>query len=217
MKVLNNDELNRLAYAHATDTLDKEDRAYLAHIGPDNADFNQHLTAWHKKLAELDFAANETIPPASIWQRIEAKIVAEATQQPISTTKSWWQPFAVAATIAFFGFFLYWQTTPQVNSVNLDNQWLVQVDQSSSQLIIAAQDPMLVPKGKVCNLWLKIGKTVIGIAQMPLQGDLVLDLEDKPQLKALLGQPGTMMVTIDAADAGLAVMNNQSIINGQWL
>jgi anti-sigma-K factor RskA len=220
MKRLDNEELNRLAYAHATGTLDEEDRAWLAKIGPDNADFNQHLAAWHNKLAGLDLTAAETTAPASVWERIETEIKTDMQQQSISTPKFWWQTFAVAASITLFGLFMFWQAAPQINSVNLDNQWLVQVsqaDQGSLQLTIAAQDPIAVPEGKVCNLWFKTGKTVIGIAQMPIQGNLVLDLEDNPQLRALLAQPGTMMVTIDAEDAGLAVMNNQSVLNGQWL
>jgi len=220
MKVLNDDELNRLAYAQATNTLDEEDRVCLANIGPDNADFNRHVSAWHQYLAGLDLTASESIPSASMWARIETEIETEIHQQSISTPKFWWQTFAVAASITLFGLFMFWQSAPQVNSVNLDNQWLVEVSQTNqgTQLLtIAAQDPMAVPEGKVCNLWFKTGKTVIGIAQMPIQGDLVLDLENNPQLQALLAQPGTMMVTIDAADAGLAVMNNQSVVNGRWL
>ena len=212
-------ELDRLAYAQASDTLDAEDQALLDTIEPNNPDFMQRLDYWQKHIAGLDLAASEAVPPAYVWNNIESSIATEQEAEFKYQPRYWWQTLAVAASITLFGLFLFWQSAPQINSVNLDNQWLVQVNQADlgPQLTIAAQDPMAVPEGMVCNLWFKTGNTVIGIAQMPINGKVTLDLKDRPQLRKLLAQPGTMMVTIDPASTGLSVMNNQSVINGQWL
>ena len=212
-------ELDRLAYAQATDTLDAQDQALLDALGPDNTEFMQRLDYWQNHIAGLDLAAGEVIPPAQVWNNIESSVRAEAEKEAAlkPPPRYWWQTLAVAASITLFGLVVFWQSAPKVTSINLENQWLVQVSEGPNLLTIAAQNPMSVPAGKVCNLWFKTGDTVVGIAQMPVEGNIVLDLKNNPQLNALLNQPGTMMITVDDADAGLEVMKNQSVLNGQWL
>ena len=213
MNAFDDNELDRLAYACVTRTLDAEEQAWVNIEGQSNEDFQARLAHWQEHVAGLDHALLPVEPPAHVWE----KIIDSIEQKPAKSSTSWWLSFAMAASILVVGVLGFWQAPITGTSVNLDNQWLVQLDTGPQQLIIKADNPMDVPDGMVCNLWFKTGKTVVGIAQLPMNGSITLDLDANPQLRTLLNQAGTMMVTMDAADAGLEVMLNQAVINGQWL
>lgn len=212
MNAFDDNELDRLAYACVTRTLDAEEQAWVNDIGVQNEAFQVRLSYWQAYVTGMDHALLPKQPPAHVWDNI-----ANAISPEPKTNTSWWLPFAMAASILIIGVLGFWQAPISGTSVNLDNQWLVQLDTGPQQLIIKADNPMDVPEGMVCNLWFKTGKTVIGIAQLPMNGTLTVDLDANPTLRTLLNQAGTMMVTMDAADAGLEVMLNQAVINGQWL
>lgn len=214
MNPRDDDELDRLAYACVTRTLDAEEQAWVDLEGVNNQAFQARLAYWQERASSLDHALVPVEPPPQVWSNIAAAI----DNKPTSKT-SWWLPFAMAASILVISLLGFWQppNTGTDPSINLDNQWLVSLDSGPQQLTIKADNPMTVPKGMVCNLWFKSGKTVVGIAQLPMTGSITLNLDEHPALRALLNQAGTMMVTMDAADAGLEVMLTQAVINGQWL
>lgn len=212
MNAIDDNELDRLAYACVTRTLDAEEQAWVNNDGANNDKFQAQLAYWQEHVASLDHTVVGVEPAAHVWHKI-----ADAIEEKPQANSKWWLPFAMAASVLIIGVMGFWQAPISGTSVNLDNQWLVQLDTGPQQLIIKADNPMDVPKGMVCNLWFKTGTTVIGIAQLPMDGTITLDLDDNPQLRTLLNQEGTMMVTMDAADAGLEVMLNQAVINGQWL
>ena len=213
MNAIDDNELDRLAYAYVTGTLDAQEQAWVDNEGMHDDVFQARLSYWQQHISGLDHCVAETAPPAHVWDKISDTI----EDKPNASKTTWWLPFAMAASMLIIGALSFWQAPISGTSVNLDNQWLVQLDTGPQQLIIKADNPMDVPAGMVCNLWFKTGKTVVGIAQLPMHGTITLDLDANPQLRTLLNQAGTMMVTMDAADAGLEAMLNQAVINGQWL
>ena len=147
MNAIDDNELDRLAYACVTGTLDAQEQAWVDNEGLHDDVFQARLNYWQQHISSLDHCVSETVPPAHVWDKIADTI----EDKPNSSKTTWWLPFAMAASILIIGVLGFWQAPISGTSVNLDNQWLVQLDTGPQQLIIKADNPMDVPEPQYAN------------------------------------------------------------------
>jgi anti-sigma-K factor RskA len=70
MNAIDDNELDRLAYAYVTCTLDTEEQVWINTEGLSNKGFQARLIYWQEHIAELDHALLPVEPPAQVWNKI---------------------------------------------------------------------------------------------------------------------------------------------------
>lgn len=216
MKNDDDNQLDRIAFACVTRTLDAQELAWVNEAGATNQALQLRIAYWEANVASLDLAVTKVAPPKELWQKIKSSISKDnlAIQKTSKSDQNWWASTATAASVLLLCSFLYWQTPKPPVIVNLGGQWHLELDQN--QLSIETGLTMTIPPGMVCNLWFKTGTQVVGVTQLPMKGSIDLDLDTHPKLLDLMQQDGIMMVTVDPANAGLETMQTKAFITANW-
>jgi hypothetical protein len=54
-----------------------------------------------------------------------------------------------------------------------------------------------MPTGTTCNLWITNDSGTLFVAELPVQGEVVVNLSNQPDVLRKLQQPGILQVTLD--------------------
>ncbi len=158
-----------LAGEYVLGTLDDNARAAFERRLSGDMQLQAEVDAWERRLAPMLQSVDPVSPPASVWQALEART---APRERVTTSSSgfwsslqFWRGFGMVSAALVLGMTLTLLTT-QKAELGMDQMMVVLNDQSTTGWIVASQkgsdyinvravDPSAVPKGKVCQLWMK--------------------------------------------------------------
>lgn len=150
-------------------TLDDAARAAFESRLGDDLQLQAEVDAWERRLGSLLETVNPVTPPASVWQALEARTAPrERVAGPSSglwSSLQFWRGLGMVAAALVVGMALTLFATQRVDMgmdqmmVVLNDQattgWIVAAQQGTGYLNVRAVDPSALPKGKVCQLWMK--------------------------------------------------------------
>ena len=202
--------LDQLAFGYECKSLNGEDLKLVEQELIQLAEFQTRLAYWHQHNAELDHALNPVSAPAVVWHNINKQIEMPTECHEVfsvpqtSGVNKWWLgwreiSWGVAASMILVMLVLFTgQPASQSNSpVYLDNQWMVQSNTNNNVITLVAISPAPMPTGTTCNLWITSDSGTLFVAELPVQGEIVLDLSNHPNVLRKLQQPGILQVTLD--------------------
>lgn len=92
------DLADRLAAEYVLGTLQGPARRRLEQLLPAHAGLRDAVAQWRLRLGPLSASVPEVVPPAAVWQRIEARLFEPSSKPATAATAaavSWWQRLAL--------------------------------------------------------------------------------------------------------------------------
>jgi anti-sigma-K factor RskA len=168
MKETEYQEDSVLAGEYVLGTLDSAAReAFESRLSGD-LQLQAEVDAWERRLGPMLETVDPIAPPASVWQALQAR-TAPQERVPSSSgfwsSLQFWRGLGMVSAALVLGMTLTLLTTQKAD-LGMDQMMVVLNDQSTTGWIVASQqgsgyinvravDPSAVPKGKVCQLWMK--------------------------------------------------------------
>jgi anti-sigma-K factor RskA len=232
MSIINKNEadqrLDQLAFGYECKSLNGEDLKLVEQELIQLAEFQTRLAYWHQYNAELDYALNPVSAPAEVWHNINKQIQMPTGSHKVfnvpqaSGVNKWclgWREisWAAAASIILVMLVLFTgQPARQFNNpVYLDNQWMVQSNTNNNIITLVAISPAPMPTGTTCNLWITNDSGTLFVAELPVQGEVVVNLSNQPDVLRKLQQPGILQVTLDPKGSQPTVMGTP-MVEASW-
>ena len=182
---LNNEAQDKLAAEYVLGTLQGRARVRFEQMMQSDAGLVRLVEKWEQDLGRMQDVVPEVTPPKQVWQGIEARLFPQKKQEdPMSFLQSlgfWRLLSTVSTTIAITLAVVLTQIAPQqgvpqhVMVVSNDQGgagWLMKSGSGMNGLMVKAVQPTVMPKGKVCEVWLEIpGQGVRSVGILPHSGE----------------------------------------------
>ena len=125
------------------------------------------VDAWERYFEPLLSSIEPEIPPATAWRKIEQRIAASrprASRLSGLWNRILWRSLGLiaASLVLALGLILF---APQQDGLGMERMmvvlngqskpaWIVAAEHQSAYLSVRAVEPSIMPKGKVCQLWM---------------------------------------------------------------
>lgn len=193
----------------------------------EDAELRKLVTHWARDLEPLNDHLETVSPPAHVWTNIEQHIgPTEETGEKMWSNVVFWRrlgSIAVAASLVlavFLGVFQYRTVSPErVAFLNDDTDqpvWMVSTSSRSREFRIKTLQPMPMPAGEFCVLWLvwKDGASE-GVAILPDNtGEMSVRL---PRGMKRDPNKAELVVTVETGDDAVSNMQGKVIFKGPWV
>lgn len=166
---------------------DAEQAAFEQRLAQDET-LQQAVEQWQRRLAPMLLAGEPIAPPAAAWHNIESRINPKRKLQ-LWDNLFFWRTLglstAALALLLTIGLFVNVPDAPLPGPVmvvmndHAEAGWVIGNSRQSGTLKVTAIDPTPMPKGKVCQVWLKSpqGK-LASLGTLPDDGWKQLSLPD---------------------------------------
>jgi anti-sigma-K factor RskA len=169
MKVHELHDDNLLAGEYVLGALDDSERQAFERRLPGDLRLQAEVDAWERRLGPVLETIEPVTPPASVWASLERRTTPEerVARQAAGfwSSLSFWRGLATVTSALVLGMALTLFSIQRAD-LNMDSMMVVLNDQSTTGWIVAAQQgskyihvravaPSTLPKGKVCQLWMK--------------------------------------------------------------
>ncbi len=217
------EQRNQAAADYVLDLLDQHEKAAFEALLSVSHDAQREVAQWRENLDTLNQSLTPVTPPDHVW-----KAVCDQTRP----AGRWWDNLLVwkSAAAGLFGILLVVGVLllrnpyPAVNGdyvyVVQGNtarpEWIVNASLSTSTVSMNAIQPVDLPNGQVCELWLMLkGQEPVSLGILPKQGVKTVELE-KSWRDQLAETP--LVITVESPQGAPSGYKMGPVVNqGEWV
>ncbi len=223
LKLCDPEQRNQAAADYVLGLLDQDDKAAFEALLSVSHDAQREVAQWRESLDTLNQSLTPVAPPDRVWNAVCAQT------RPAGR---WWDNLLVwksaaaglFAMLLVVGLLFLRNPSPMVDGDYVyvvqgntaQPEWIVNASLSTNTVSMNAIQPVNLPNGQVCELWLMLkGKEPVSLGILPKQGVKTVKLE-KSWRDQLAETP--LVITVESPQGAPSGYQMGPVVNqGEWV
>ena len=215
------DDRNEAAAEYVLGLLSSAEKARFEALLKVSHEAQQDVRNWQEHLNVLNDSLTPEAPTAKVWKNISR----ETKPESFWSNLRFWQGASVSMALAVILSLALWFQQGSAPGTNMDyvyvvqaggqTEWIVNASLNRDKVFVEAVQPVTLPDGKVCELWLMVaGREPVSLGILPKMG--VNEVPINPEWREAL-RSSPLVITLEKPAGAPNGYEMGPVMNqGQW-